>query len=525
MRKTLLFAASLLCSLTSFAATATYAPTLDVNFRTATGNTAWVNGFPKNAADEGNTEWELTYAAGLFVMQKYTVADLENATKLVLTLTVGSKSGVDAVDVWSFTNNDWTPESDIDDIVSAVESIVGVAPRATEGTANTPLAKGAKVAGSDPAKATLTIQGTALQTLKANATADGTFTLLITNNAYTNPNSKRSMLNSNEANDEANRPVLEATIETPSVVNVGTGASYSSLTEAFNAAVTAGTDAELQVYEDQKLSGRLTLNKAITITITPMADITIKGQPGQMWFLANVNDAFFQVGGSDYTITLDGENKAYTGKDVTKYENNSTISLKNVVFQNFDLNGEGHLVGSKAQQGLQILNNVTFRNCVNPGDAFIYKARVTNDRLLLRGFLNQEDCTGATIYAASETKTSGTTGRIKLDKENEDDADFTTNADITIVWPGEKAEGIVVVIGTKGANAPFFRLANTTDWWLARKASNGDLYMTQTDDPVTAIDNVELNSTDNTVYNLRGQRVEKATKGLYIIGGRKVVVK
>ena len=522
MKRTLLIAALAVLSLALFAETKTYAPTLDVNFRTAAGNTAWQT--VKNAADEGNNDFELTYAAGFFALQKYTVEDLQNASRLVLTLTVGSRSGVDAVRLWAFAGNTWTAETGIDDILPLVTAQTGVDPRATEGTVNTPLVNGAKVAGSDPAKATFTISGTALATIKANASEDGTFTLLLTNNDLTNSNNKRSYLSNNAANDEANRPTLVASIETPSVVNKATGAGYSSLTDAFTAAVAAGEDAELEVYEDQKLSGRLTLNVPHTITITPMKDITIKGQPGQMWFLANVNDAVLQVGGNDYTITLDGENKAYTGKDVTKYENSSTISLKNVVFQNFDLNGEGHLVGSKAQQGQMILNNVTFRNCVNPGDAFIYKARVTNDRLLLRGYLNQESCTGATIYAASETKPSGTTGRIKVDKENEDDANFTANADITIVWPGEKAEGIVVVIGTSGANAPFFKLADTTDWWLARKASNGDMYMTQTD---TAVDALKADTADSYAkcYTLSGQRVNKTAKGLYIVNGKKMIFK
>ena len=456
---------------TVMAGDVTYSPTLDVNFRTGTGNTAWNSGFPKSAADDGNNDFELTYAAGLFALQKYTVADLQNATKLVLTLTVGSKSGVDAVKVWPLANNTWTTSTGVDDIIPLLESTVGIAPRATEGTANNPLISGAKVANSNPAQATFTITGPALATIKANASSDGTFTLLLTNNDLTNSNNKRSYLSNNSANDEANRPTLVATIETPSVINATTGVGYSTLLEAFNAAVTAGTDAELEVYDNQTLSDRLTLNKAMTLTITPKKDITIKGQPGKIWFLANVNNAVFNVGSSNYTITLDGENKTYTGGDVAKYENSSTIALTNVVFQNFNLNNAGHLVGSKPQEGQIILDKVTFSNCTNPGDAFIYKARVTNDRLVLKGYLNiDSDCTGTAIYAASETKSSGTTGRIKID-----DSDFTASNTITIEWPGTKADGIVVVIGTSASNYNKFTLTDT-DWTLERK-SNGDLYM------------------------------------------------
>ena len=455
----------------AWAGDVTVTPVLDVNFRTASGNTGWNSGFPKSAADEGNNDFELTYAAGLFALQKYTVSDIQNATKLVLTLTVGSKSGVDAVKVWPFANNTWTAETGVDDIVSLLTTTVGIAPRTTEGTANTPPVSGKKVSGSDPAKATFTISGDALAAIKANATADGTFTLLLTNNDLTNANNKRSYLSINSANAEANRPSMVVTTETPSVVNKTTGVGYSTLTEAFDAAVTAGTDADLEVSDDQTLTKRLTWNKAHTLTITPTKDITIKGHKNGMWFLVNTNEATLKIGGSAHTITLDGQNNEF-GYDVTKYENSSVISLENVVFQNFNLNSVGHLVGSKANEGQIILDKVAFKNCTNPADAYIYKARVTNDRVVLKGYLNiDSDCPGTAIYAATETKSSGTTGRIKVD-----DDEFTASNTITVNWDGTKAAGIVVVIGTKATNAAKFQLTDT-EWTLERKASNGDLVM------------------------------------------------
>lgn len=188
----------------------TYSPTLDVNFRTASDNASWQT--VNNAANDGKTDFELTYTAGFFSLQKYTVANLSTATKLVLTLTVGSKAGVDAVKLWAFTKNDWTASSSAADIVSLVSAQTGINPRATEGTANSPLVSGAKVANSDPAKATFTITGDALATIKANATSDGTFTLLLTNDNLTNTNNKRSYLSNNSSNAEANRPTLVATV-------------------------------------------------------------------------------------------------------------------------------------------------------------------------------------------------------------------------------------------------------------------------------------------------------------------------
>ena len=462
----LVLLAMLVSSTMAWAGDVTYSPVLDVNFRTAAGNTSWQT--VKNAADDGNSNFELNLTNGFFALQKYTVANLQDASKLVLTLTVGNRSGVDAVRVWAFADNTWTASSGIDDIVPLVSAQTGIEPRGT-GTANTPLVTGAKVSGSDPAKATFTFTGTALSTIKANASADGTFTLLLTNNDLTNSSNNRSNLSNNTANAEANRPTLVATIETPAVKNITTGVTYSTLTEAFNAAVSAGTDAELEIYEDVTLSSRLTWNKATTLTITPKADITIKGHRNGMWFLANVNNGKLNIGSSDYTITLDGQSNTFE-YDVTKYENSATIALTNVVFQNFNLNNVGHLVGSKANEGQIILDRVTFKNCSNPAAAFIDKERVTNDRLVLKGFLNQEGCTGTTIYAASETKSSGTTGRIKID-----DADFTASAPITINWPGTKAEGIVVAIGSSASNADKFQLTDS-NWALERK-SNGDLVM------------------------------------------------
>lgn len=210
-RKLLLLSVMMLSSiLTMQADEVTYSPVLDVNFRTAAGNTAWQT--VKNAADEGNTSFELTYTAGFFALQKYTVANLQTATKLVITLTVGAKSGVDAVKVWPFALNDWDATTSAATIVDAVTSVVGVAPRATEGTVNTPPISGKKVTGSSPAQATFTIEGDALTAIKQNATSDGTFTLLFTDDKITTQ-SQRSYLSSNTANAEASRPVLVATVD------------------------------------------------------------------------------------------------------------------------------------------------------------------------------------------------------------------------------------------------------------------------------------------------------------------------
>ncbi|MBQ7414693.1 MAG: hypothetical protein IJV09_04605 [Prevotella sp.] len=523
----------LCCVMSVWADDVTYSPSLDVNFRTAAGNTAWQSGFPKDAASDGNNNFELNLTNGLFALQKYTVADLDKASKLVLTLTVGNRSGVDAVKVWAFADNTWTAESGIDDILPLVTAQTGVAPRNPDGTPNTPLVNGAKVTGSDPAKATFTISGTALATIKATATEDGTFTLLLTNNDLTSSGNNRSYLSNNSANDEANRPTLVATIETPSVINTTTGVGYSTLADAFAAAVAANADAELEVYEDQKISSRLTLNNAHTITITPKKDITIKGAPGMMWFLVNASNGVFNIGSTDYKITLDGEGKTMTiDAAVIQRENGGMLNVTNVEFKDFDLGETARLIGDKQQGGVMTIQNITVTNCTNPKGGYIYSLRVANDALVMKGYINIDNAsTGTAIYKQANLKGDDTTeGRIKIAK-TDDEVDFTASKVLTIDWVGLDGkevmkEGALVLIGTSGANATLFKLLSD-EWWLARKASNGDMYVTKTDPaPTTGINAVENAVQNNGIYyNLAGQRVENPVKGVYIVNGKKVIKK
>ena len=482
LKRFYLLSLGLLCGLmTAWSATATYSPTQEVCFRTAEGNTGWYSGFPKDASVDGNTTFEGNYNAGLFSLQKYTVSNLNAVTSITLTLTAGS--GVDAIRIWSFPTNDWNASSSIDDMVSYATQVVGFAPRGS-GTPNTTylVEKGTKVSNSNPAQATWTISGSALTALKANASSDGTFTLMLTDGSLTS-SSSRKYLSSNTSNAEANRPFITVEADVMTVKNVATGTEFKDLTAAFaSTEITSATgDVELQVSDDQVLTGRLTWNKAYALIITPTKDITITGHQNQMWFLTNTNNGTLNIGSDDYTITLDGQNKTFGAYGVTCYENSSVISLKNVIFKNFDLNNAGWLVNSKANEGQIILENVTFNNCKNPASAFINKLRVTNDRLVLKGYLNQSGCTGTTIYAAAETKSSGTTGRIKVD-----DSNFTANETITINFAGATySEGVVVVIGTSADNATKFALTDN-EWTLERK-SNGDLVMAKPVAPTAQI--------------------------------------
>ena len=493
----------------------TYSPVLDVNFRTNAGNTGWQT--VKNAADDGNNDFELTSTAGFFALQKYTVKDLQNATKLVLTMTTGAKAGVDAVRLWAFPLNDWTADTGIDDIYPKVKEALGVDLRATEGEANEPLVKAAKVADSNPAKATWTISGTALATIKQNAAADGTFTLLFTNDNLTNSNNKRSYLSSNSANAEANRPTLVATVATPAVLNETTGVSYGNLNEAFSDLT---GDAHLIVNEDTKLTGRCTLSGAYNVTITASKDVTIKGQKNAMWFLVNTNNATLSIGSADHKITLDGigdDRSSFNNVDVTRRENSSHLYLTNIEFKDFTC-GPHHLVGSKNAGGAIHLEDITFTNCSST-DALISNLREANDALLLKGCLNQEGCTGTTIYTAKN--------RIRLGDPDGTTmyGDFSANEVITVGTADDNyVEGTLLIVKVGGAAEKLFKPAKE-GWYFVRTTTNGDMKLTQTEP--TGIEDIENGKLEieNSVYDLKGRRVAHPTKGLYIVGGKKVVKK
>ena len=80
----------------------TYSPTQDVYFRTIlSGETySWNNGYPKTASSDNNT-FAGNLRVGMFVLQKYEVANLNNATSIKIVLT--GNSGTDALAFWLST--------------------------------------------------------------------------------------------------------------------------------------------------------------------------------------------------------------------------------------------------------------------------------------------------------------------------------------------------------------------------------------------------------------------------------------
>lgn len=502
MKKILLLVLAMLtCGMTSVWADSetTYYPTKDVCFRTSNAeNNAWNSGFPKDASAAGNTVFEGNYQAGLFVIQQYKVDNLANVTKITLTLTAGS--GVDATDLRIYPNNTWSASSEVSTIVSVVTDLVGIAPRAAEGTATTPLVKAAKVDGSDPAKASFTITGDALTTLKNAAAADGTFSVLITNNNYT-ANSSRKFQSSNSANDEANRPTLVATIETPAVTNTTTGLSYSSLNDAVTAATGTNT---LVINKDIELTARVNVPADAELTIVPATDgITIKrasGNKGNILILPAAG-CTLNLGTADKQLVIDGQSVEATAVAVEASQ--GTVTLTNILFKNCTTTNNQGIVCRKGNNTSLTLDGCAFEDCTVPagrGALFIGKTGT-----ILKGNNTFSNCTGD-VYIESTYSLIA--------------AEATHTTPISLIVADTRGEGRIVEKG----DATKYTLVSS-DETLTLTQNGDDVYISKVSDGIVGLNaDEDVSASESKIYDLQGRRVTgQMGKGIYIVNGKKVV--
>ena len=121
--------------------------------------------------------------------------------------------------------------------------------------------------------------------------------------------------------------------------------------------------------------------------------------------------------------------------------------------------------------------------------------------------------------------------------------DYTINA--VGFFPAETEDKVLITDGTNtileiaGSNNAWvaadatFTLTEDTDIILAKGSANAalDFLYIQSEnggiwvDPATGISAVKADFERNAVYNLNGQKVERPAKGLYIVNGKKVVIK
>lgn len=112
----------------------------------------------------------------------------------------------------------------------------------------------------------------------------------------------------------------------------------------------------------------------------------------------------------------------------------------------------------------------------------------------------------ATAAVANETKMIGVYAETPI-----------TNAEKNYVL----SDNVIYAVGAAGATIPAYRAY----FQVAQPASGRALTFTIDGGVTTAIEGISVENNRGDIYNLNGQRVDKAQKGLYIVNGKKVVVK
>ena len=148
-------------------------------------------------------------------------------------------------------------------------------------------------------------------------------------------------------------------------------------------------------------------------------------------------------------------------------------------------------------------------------------------------YVNFTEITSGTIPANNGVLLEGTTGEISLEVVSEatelGENDFKVGKGAALA----EAENTTYFAMVKDSDPLTFGKIAATVAVPANKAylavvaaTEPEARLTVTfDGETTAIKSIENAETNNAIYNLNGQRVEKAQKGLYIVNGKKTIVK
>lgn len=252
-------------------------------------------------------------------------------------------------------------------------------------------------------------------------------------------------------------------------------ADLNALSSVFSGAT---SDIQVQLLDNQTLTGRVTWGKAYTLTITATKAISIsRGSLARtaMWFLNN-GTGTLTLGSSDNAITFAGAGHADNQrifKNILGNESTGRMNIENVKFQNFKFDTEnanlGYLFLNRNYNGKLVLKDVTVSNCITTEDAFIKSISTSNDNIYLQGTINFDNCTGTDIYAAA---------RIRLGEiDGSSSTTISASTPISIYWANATtAIATPVVVKATSAMVSNFTLTNEN---LGLFGNNIDLKLTQ----------------------------------------------
>lgn len=365
------------------------APEAEVCFRLNSTNDGWQNTWEANST---NVDYEINYLNGFFALQKYTVENLAAVKSLTVHIYGDSNKGHDAMAIWALGTNDWSSSSDASTLTSTVSTVVGIAPRATEGDANSPLINGTnnRYTADGVQHCLFVISGDALATLKASAT-DNTFTLLITNRTGDlKSNSQRKYYTSGHSIVPF-RPYIEVTSTYPAAIG-NTG--YETLNAAFDGVETSGT---IKLYDNIAITSRCNVGaKNITVESVKDGVIISSSINNGLWLLNNNASGVLTMGSSTHSLIIDGNNISNLGNHLEASTGGSVTTINNVTFKNCTSTNDLGVVCVK-NAGKLYMKDCSFNGCTaNNGRGVVFCG--LNDGLELSGNNTFTDCTGYDIY-------------------------------------------------------------------------------------------------------------------------------
>ena len=376
-----------------------FSPTAEILYRTNGDNTAWNSGYPRVASGSYQT-FEAYYNAGIVGLQKYTVEDLANVSKLTLYLTGDKSHGTDAIAIWSYPDTDWDAGIPVATFAANVESTVGIPLHYTgdDTYSSSYLLKdqhtGSTSGTGDEADIRFRrfeITGAALNVLKSRATGDS-FTLLITPRTSELKSGSRKWYSSGHEN-ETYRPYIVATYSNAATMN---GVGYTTLNEAINASPTDGTETTITLNHDITITDRCNVTSSgRKVTVVPAkAGITISSTLNNKILLLCNGGGTLTVGSDEYELTIDGSNVTNSSNHVEASGGKTTI--KNVRFRNCVTSSTMGVVCHKSGGEIHLLD-VTFQDCATTrsGSGIVFAG---STGLHLEGHITFDNCNEYNFY-------------------------------------------------------------------------------------------------------------------------------
>ena len=230
--------------------------------------------------------------------------------------------------------------------------------------------------------------------------------------------------------------------------------------------------------------------------------------------------------------------KKYDGHDVYSYSLTTTEIPENIIF-----NGDGSqtpkfvfkdgvLYGASGEGLYKLTLNISpagYKTYCSPYELDFsevtgltaYKATIKSDKTVSFDPVKK-------VPAGEGILLQGNAGEYKVQAII--GAEPIQNDFVGVLEPTHVAAGVFVLMNIND-KVGFYKTTNQNGFNLAAQTAylpsiaNARDFIWFGDDTTTSIDNLNLDLNDNKVYNLNGQRVNKAQKGLYIVNGKKVIIK